>query len=463
MNELLDRVPPHDLRAESVVVGVLLKHPAEIDVLAPLVSSDEFFWPDRRDILNTILSMQAASEPVSAATVFDKMRAREGANADELKTNIQECIDQAVTPSTGFYYAGLVRKAARLRGYINLGAELIRQGYRSDASPDDLSEHCEMVLVKLVQDSARQQQSWAEAVATFDARPTGATYNTGIADLDAKLGGIEAGNFVILSGRPGAGKTSLATQIAIDFTLRQKVPVLFVSLEMSRTRLLRRMCSQRTDIPLSSLRVGRYTLDESRRIEAFRQEVMAAPLQVFYMPGSTAGEIASVVRGTVARGKAKIVFVDYVQKLKTPVGAESRHLGVAENVRGLCALGGQLGVPMIVMSQLRRETDRTKTLDLDLLAESAALEQEADIVVMVDREKTGTPAEVQSCVLLVAKNRDGVTGPVNVLWRGANTTFLCQDGRAEPTPRTTDLAQIDDTKPPEAAPFRADVDDGIPF
>jgi replicative DNA helicase len=242
---------------------------------------------------------------------------------------------------------------------------------------------------------------------------------TGFADLDAMLDGLQFGEVTILASRPSIGKTAIACNIVTRCCLLDKVPTLFLSLEMSASALCRRMLSAFTGLTMNELKAGRFTEGDFPKFASFDSLLKKSPLYIREAFGGIgAGEAAALMRRGVRRKQVRLVVIDYLQKLKPDQRHEKRTYEVAESVGALTAATKDTGVALLCLAQLSRESERDKGRipRLSDLADSGQIERDADNVLLLHRDRSDPEKPAQ---LIVAKQRDGETGVI----------FLTFDGR----------------------------------
>jgi replicative DNA helicase len=416
--------PAYDGIHEQQVLGMMLMDRSWLERGLAELDATDFMEPRYGAILNLLrdLVRKVPFEdwPVEQA-VLDALATKpiEGVNLDYLR---QTCDTFAATSAMRYYMTRL-KDLARLRNLESLGCRLVIAAREPNADPVLVAAECTTALSNAIRTIARDDGTTLACAENLLVKRETKGFCLGVECLDKLIGQIEYGNFCIIAGRPGTGKTAFATQTALKLAITYSIPVAYLSLEMSKERLLNRMAAQWASVPLANVRHRHYGVDgqgsQKDRVERFVAALRAAPLRIFYLPGAGVAQISSIVRALAASGACRIAFVDYIQKCPTPGNAESRHVGVAANVRDLCALAGQTCIAIIACSQMRRETDRTKTIELDLLSETQALEQEADIVLMLTKER-----EAEEATFTIAKNRDGETGQRTLGWQGSYVRFV---------------------------------------
>jgi replicative DNA helicase len=416
--------PAYDGIHEQQVLGMMLMNRTWLERGLVELDATDFMEPRYGAILNLLrdLVRKVAFEdwPVEQA-VLDALAAKpiEGVDLEYLR---QTCDTFAATGAMRYYMTRL-KDLARLRNLESLGCKLVVAAREPNADPVLVAAECTTALSNAIRSIARDDGATVACAENLLVKRESKGFCLGFECLDKLIGQIEYGNFCIFAGRPGTGKTAFATQVALKLAITHSLPVAYLSMEMSKERLLNRMAAQWAGVPLANIRHRNYCVDEigsqKERVQDFVAAMKTAPLRLFYLPGAGIPQISSIVRALAASDEYRIAFVDYIQKCPTPGNAESRHVGVAANVRDLCALAGQTCIAIIACSQMRRETDRTKTIELDLLSETQALEQEADIVLMLTKER-----EAGEATFTIAKNRDGETGQRTLGWQGAYVRFV---------------------------------------
>lgn len=246
---------------------------------------------------------------------------------------------------------------------------------------------------------------------------------TGFSQLDRLLDGLQFGEFTILGARPGTGKTALACNIVERVCLRDKIPTLFLSLEMSAAALSRRLLASHQSIGIFELKSGRLSAADFVKISAFDSLLKKSSLFIREaFGGMTAGEAASLIRRGTARHGVKLVVIDYLQKFKADHAHEKRTYEIAESSSTLVDAVKQSGVACLCLAQLNRESEKDKgrAPRLNDLADSGKIEQDADTVLLLNRNREEEP---HRAVLIVAKQRDGETGIVRLHFTGEFCRF----------------------------------------
>ena len=433
----VDRVLPNDMQAEqSVLGGMLLSQDAVADVFE-YIGSHDFYAPKHELIFSSIYALYGRGEPTDVITVTAELT-RTGNLVRAGGADYLHSLTSVVpTAANAGFYAKIVQEKAVLRRLVEAGTSIATMGYTNEGEVEDLVNQAQAEIYAVgssafSEDYVPLNVSLEAAVEEIEiAQKRGgemAGIATGFYELDKLTHGLHGGQLIILAARPGVGKSTLALDFARHAAIKQKHPVLFFSLEMSRAEIALRLLSAEADVRLQNMRGGNVGQDEWKKLANVRGNLNDSPLFIDDSANLTLVEIRAKCRRLASSLGLKLIVIDYIQLLTSGKKVESRQQEVSEFSRSLKLLAKELNVPVIAISQLNRNSEQKtdKKPEISHLRESGSLEQDADVVILLHREDMGvkdSPRAGEADIIL-AKQRSGPTDTVAVLFQGAYSRFM---------------------------------------
>jgi replicative DNA helicase len=327
------------------------------------------------------------------------------------------------------YYVQGITDAAHRRQLRDTGDRLIRESAVVTLKPDQIVSNAEAGLTidvskETLQTSKQVAGNFVDQMQErFNRKGTLSGIATGFHWFDQKTDGLQLREMALFAARPSIGKTAIAIAIAHRAAIQDKVPTLFVSLEMSQEAIFRRMVSTIGSIPMQNLKSGDLTDGDMRAMTAASAKIANSPL--WFLDGPSSHSISSItahVRRAVRKHKVRLVIVDYLQKVKAADRSEKRTYEVAEVSSKLKDIAVQTGVAMLALAQLNRESEKEKGRQPKLsdLADSGSLERDSDLVALLNRDRTEPSGEAS---IIIAKQRDGECGQVKLHYEGQFCRF----------------------------------------
>ena len=445
MDELLGRQAPHSLEAEQSVLGSLLIDSRCVNDVIGMVRPEDFYLKTNREIYETIYEMFSYSQVIDPVTVLDKMRERGVYDEQSSTKYIMQLMEITPTAANAKQYAQIVHDKALLRNLSDAASEIVDTVYEGVGSAQDILEAAEKKIYALRRGNTNESLEHVGTILlkVFDRltelSESGSDISgisCGLRDLDKFISGLNKSDLMLLAARPGMGKTSMALNIALNVAKKYpKKTVAFFSLEMSKQQLVTRLISNESFVDNKKLVTGQLSVDEWGKIGIASAALSATDLRVDDNPSVTVAEINAKCRRV---DDLALVIIDYLQ-LMTSSGTgrsysgENRQQVVSDISRSLKIMAKELNVPVICLSQLSRanESRQDKRPMLSDLRESGAIEQDADEVLFLYREdyynKDTEKQNIAECI--VAKNRHGETGTVELQWLPQFTTFADREWR----------------------------------
>ena len=444
MEDILGRQAPHSLEAEQSVLGSILIDSRCVNDVIGLVRPEDFYLQTNRDIFETIYEMFSYSQVIDPVTVLDKMRERGVYDEQSSTKYIMELMEITPTAANAKQYAQIVHDKALLRNLSEAATDIINTVYEGTGSAQDMLEAAEKKIYALRRGNTNDSLEHVGTILlkVFDRltelSESGSEISgisTGLRDLDKFISGLNKTDLMLLAARPGMGKTSMALNIALSVAKKYpKRTVAFFSLEMSKQQLVTRLISNESFIDNKKLTTGRLTVDEWSKIGIASAALSQTDLRVDDNPSITVAEMNAKCRRI---DDLALVVIDYLQLMTSAgtksYGGENRQQVVSDISRSLKIMAKELNVPVLCLSQLSRanESRQDKRPMLSDLRESGAIEQDADEVLFLYREdyynKDTEKQNVAECI--VAKNRHGETGTVELQWLPQFTTFADREWR----------------------------------
>jgi len=436
-----EKLPPHDLDAEEAVIGSLLIDGTAIYKIATFLQPADFYHEQNQWLYEACLSLYGRGEAINQITVAQEL-AREGklescGGAAYLSHLISVC----PTSLDIEYYAQIVYRLSVMRGLINAAGQIANIGY--EASPDvDVSlSRAEDVLFRLRHGQSPRDfihirqvlDKYFEAVPTPEVegypREAKPYVLSDFVGLDELLGGFQRSDLIVIGGRPSMGKTSLVLNVARNAATEQKACVALFSLEMARDSLVWRLLSSESGVNLSRVRLGFHTEEEERRIMEATGKLSESSIYIDDSPQLRVAEMRSKARRLHFEHGIDIIILDYLQLMQEDRRMENRVQEISFISRSLKGLARELNVPVLAVSQLSRASEfrASHTPQLSDLRESGSIEQDADVVIFINREElhyptreaweSAHPGEQQyppPADVIVAKHRNGPTGKISL-------------------------------------------------
>ncbi len=416
--------PPQSPEAEENVLGACLISPAAIDAVTEILEPGDFYRPSNGALFSAIVRLHQAGEPVDVLTLSDATG--ESARVHELARIVPASANVVV-------YARIVKRHAVRRGVLNLALEAARL---ANEDVEDLVDRVEQLAFDLDRHGVEEQETLADTLAGIVRNISYMREHprevvgvpTGYKDLDAITQGFQPGNLIICAARPGMGKSAFAICVAGQLATARGLPVGFWSLEMSKAEILQRMLSMGSGIDVPKIRAPWYLTDaqEAQLIQAAGR-IATIPLEIREPATLRPLELRAQVRRWKAQNpEAALVIVDYLQLMDGGKHSENRTHEVSHISRMLKVLAREMEVPVLALSQLSRavEARTDKRPMLSDLRESGAIEQDADVVLMLFRpdyyDANDQPGVVE---VHVAKNRNGETGTARLAFIRGQTRF----------------------------------------
>ena len=444
MDELLSRQAPHSLEAEQSVLGSILIDSRCVSEVVGIVRPEDFYLQTNRDIYETIYEMFSYSQVIDPVTVLDKMRER-GVYEEQSSTKyLMQLMEITPTAANVKQYATIVHDKALLRRLSETASDIVETVYEGMGSAQDMLEAAEKRIYALRRGNSNESLEHVGTILlkVFDrlselaeAGSDISGISTGLRDLDKFISGLNKSDLMLLAARPGMGKTSLALNIALNVAKKYpKKTVAFFSLEMSKQQLVTRLISNESFVDNKKLTTGQLSVDEWSKIGIAASALSQTDLRVDDNPSLTVAEMNAKCRRI---DDLALVVIDYLQ-LMTSAGSkgysgENRQQVVSDISRSLKIMAKELNVPVLCLSQLSRanESRQDKRPMLSDLRESGAIEQDADEVLFIYREdyynKDTEKQNIAECI--VAKNRHGDTGTVELQWLPQFTAFADREWR----------------------------------
>ena len=437
MDELLGRKIPYSAPAEQAVIGSMLIDPRCIPEVLEKLKADEFYSKRNREIFETMYSMFAYGQTVDPVTVLDQMKVR-GVYEEGLENYMSEVMRMTPTAANVLEYAAIVRDRALLRRLGETADEINNMVNEGTGEADALLEAAERKIYALRQGrSVGGLQPIAQAVQNvFDEMNEAAAsgnkipgITTSFPDLDRTILGLNNSELVLVAGRPGMGKTSIALNMALHIGMNVGKTVAIFSLEMSREQLTTRLLSRASLVPLQNLLTGQLNEQQWRSVADAAQALSMTDIRIDDNPTLSVSEMNAQCRRVKDLG---LVVIDYLQLMQSAGSGhtwanESRTQAVSDISRMLKIMAKELNVPVVCASQLSRanESRQDKRPMLSDLRESGSIEQDADVVIGLYRDgyynkECENPNLAEAIVL---KNRKGSTGTVELTWLPEYTSF----------------------------------------
>lgn len=430
------RVPPHNMEAEKAVLGSILINPVSMNRVVDILGPDFFYAPSNRLIYEAMFNLYNQNKPLDAISISDYFLSKNQMQDIGGSEYLSDLMSDTILSSNIEYYANIIKENALKRKLITAGSSIIEETFRNPEAQESL-EFAEKMIFDISQQKTSQDiepltNVLLETVEKIEYRCNNKGSYTGVPsgyhDLDNMTAGFQNSDFIILAARPSMGKTAFALNIAQNIAIRQNVPVIIFSLEMSKVQLAQRVVCAEAEIDAQRVRMGDLQINEWEKMGAKLNDLHAAPLYI----DDTAGVSVSDIRAKCRRFKMKnpnlgLILIDYLQLIEDR-SSNDRNQQISTISRGLKSLARELDVPIIALSQLSRKVeDRTdKRPMLSDLRESGAIEQDADVVMFIFREEyydKENPELKNKAQIIIAKQRNGPTGSFELIFQGSTTKF----------------------------------------
>ena len=436
----IDRLPPQSIEAEQSVLGALLIDRDAVIEVAEQLRPEDFYRAHNGTVYGAVLELYERREPVDIVTVSEVLERAGQLEAVGGSAYLTSLINLTPTAVNAVYYARIVERKAVLRNLIGAAGRIAGIGYDDGADIDETIDRAEQALFAVSQKRVTSGFSPLRTLlhAAYDRldylhehRGEISGIRTGFPDLDTLTSGLQKSDLIILAARPSIGKTSLALNFAEHAAVREGKTVGIFSLEMSKEQLVLRLLSSVANIDSQRLRTGFLDEMDFTRLAPAMNALSEAPLYIDDTPNISTMELRTKARRLQAESGLDLLVVDYLQLMQSNVQSRdaNRVQEVSEISRGLKALARELHVPVIALSQLSRQAEMRESKEprLSDLRESGSIEQDADLVMFLWREKERTleegDQEGEIINLKLAKHRNGPTGGARLWFRKRQTRF----------------------------------------
>ncbi|HVZ12663.1 MAG TPA: replicative DNA helicase [Patescibacteria group bacterium] len=429
----ITRIPPNDQEAEQAVLGALMIDHEAMNVVNSLVHPDYFYDGANKSVYEAMLTLYEERKPIDLLTLTHLLKKKKQYEKIGGSTYLTELTNAVPTAANIEHYAEILRETYVRRSLITMAADMTDMSF-SDQTAEELLDRVEQNIFGLSQESISQDfVHIREALTTSfdkldelhknDSRYRG--IETGFADLDMLLSGLQDSNLIVLAARPGTGKTAFVINIAQHAAGIMKNPVGVFSLEMSKEELVDRLLISQSNIDAWKLKTGKLSEDDFEKLSTAMGELAEAPIFIDDTPGISIAEIRSKARRLQLEHGLKLLVVDYLQLVNPGKRFENRVQEVSYISQSMKNLARELKIPVIAVSQLSRAVEHRgdRRPQLADLRESGAIEQDADVVMFLyNQDEELTPQRIVK--VNIAKHRNGPVGEKELLFRGDRIKFF---------------------------------------
>ena len=431
------KVPPQDLEAERSVLGAVLIDSGAMNLVAEFLKPEHFYDPAHKQIYSSMLTLFEKQQPIDVVTLQDALKKVDGMKKIGGKSYLADLINTVPTSAYIEHYGQIVKNHYVKRKLIEISSRIVERAFDQKGDVKKLLDEAEVEIFSLSQqhlhrDFIELKEILAESFERLEEFMKKGTHlrgvPTGYPDLDNKLAGMQDSNLLILAARPGIGKTTLALNMALNTAIKEKMPVGFFSLEMSKEELVDRLLVGQADIDAWRLKTGRLSDEDYKKLTEAMGELSEAPIFIDDTPGLSILEMRTKARKLKLEKDIKLLIVDYLQLANAGRMVESRVTEVSFISQGLKNLARELRIPVLAVSQLSRAVEQrgTRKPQLADLRESGAIEQDADVVMFlyhVAESEDLLDQNKRLVKLYIAKHRNGPTGELDLMFRGDRVKF----------------------------------------
>jgi len=432
--QLTEKLPPQNIEAEEALLGCLLIDDEAIYKIADILSPDDFYKEAHKIIYQAILELFQKREPIDILSLANKLEENKKLEAVGNRSYLVYLSNTVPNSSNVVNYAQIVQKKATLRKLIQSSIKTIDEAYEEQEDAVKILDKAEQRIFSISKNFLKQgfvhiKDTLNEAFERIDALHKGKEkirgVPTGFIDLDDKLAGLQASDFILLASRPSVGKSSLALDIARHAAINHKIPVGIFSLEMSKDQITDRLICAEANINLWQLRTGHISPRDSEsfaRLNEALSRLSESPIFIDDSPTTNIIEIRTKARRLHAEHNVQLLIIDYLQLIEGggALSSENRVQEISQISRSLKGLARELNIPVLALSQLSRATEMRAPAIPKLadLRESGSLEQDADVVLFIYRKsmdrsiKECSEEEKKVAEIHIAKHRHGPRGVI---------------------------------------------------
>ena len=428
---LTDKVPPHNIEAEQAVLGALLLNWGAMSEVVSILRPDRFYSLQNQVIfeaMQKLFSKNATGDTISLInelTVENKLEQAGGA------AYIASLTDTVPSSANIDYYAQMVIDRAARRDLIHISADIKASTFNlqkeSKAILDEaeqkifaLAEHNETTQVYSAKDIMFKEIELIEARYKSKNQFTGVP--TGFARLDTMTSGFQKSELIIIGARPSIGKTALALSMIQNIACEKRIPCGFFSLEMPYESIGMRLLAQEARVPMQKIRSGMLKVDDVKKIQDAAGRWFEAPLYTVDTPNMKLIDLRAVARRMVKNNKVEIIFIDYIGLISTEDPTAPVFEQVSLISKSLKALARELSIPIVALCQVARDAEGQEP-NLAQLRGSGSIEQDADVVMFLHRDRLREEVTAQNAKIILAKQRNGATGDVDIMFLPTYSKF----------------------------------------
>ena len=432
----LDKLPPQNIEAEQSILGAILIDNDALPKTLEILDSEDFYKQSHRKIFNVMTELFEKSEPIDMITLTDDLKRRDEMEAVGGISYLSSLVNMIPTAANVKYHSKIVREKALLRGLLRSATEIAGRVYEDNLDAEELVDYAERSIFDISDKRIKAsfvtlkeviKDSFEMIERLYDKKETVSGVPSGFRDLDDLTTGFQKGDLIVVGGRPSMGKTAFSLNVAQHVGLELKEPVAIFSLEMAKEQLAFRMLCSEAMVDSNSIRKGFIKKEDWHKLTSAASNLTGAPIFIDDSSGINALELRAKARRLKMEHGLSLVIVDYLQLMRGRGSFERREQEISEISRSLKALAKELSVPVIAVSQLNRSVEqrRPPTPILADLRESGAIEQDADVILFLYREEIyNKEAKKGQAEVIIAKQRNGPTGTVNLSFISNCTRFL---------------------------------------
>lgn len=433
---LKDKVPPHNEEAEVATLGALLLDSEALSTVVRYLRPEDFYKTSHQRIYQSILALFDRNEAIDLITLTEQLKESGRLEACGGAAYVARLTSAVPTSANVKYYAQIVQECSIRRNLSRIAAEIVANAHNESEDVRLIIEEAERQIFEITdrQHTGTFQPAREIVPKTIEAIEklyhTKESYigvPTGYTELDMLTSGFQNSEFIVIGARPSVGKTALALNMAANMSIRSKIPVGYFTLEMSSMALMQRMLASEARIKSNSLRSGFLKPSDFHKLTEAASRIYEAPLYIEDTPSLRLLDLRALARRMKHQFDVAIIFIDYLTLITAENKDLARHEQIAEISRSLKALARELDIPVVALSQVRRESEG-KQPNLADLRESGSIEQDADVVIFLHRERQAGPGEQAEprnvdTELIVAKQRNGPVGTLKIAFIPEYTKF----------------------------------------